>query len=60
MVTDWKEELAKAGSLEDAVFTALGAASACWTNLEGAGTFESTEAKEIGDALVDLVRDYVR
>jgi hypothetical protein len=34
------------------VFQALGAASACWENLAGAGVFDSTRAKEVGDALL--------
>lgn len=38
--------------LETLVFEALGAASACWENLEGAGVFQSDQAKAIGDALV--------
>ncbi len=41
--------------LETAVFQALGAASACWANLEGAGVFQSERAKEIGEALIDHV-----
>jgi hypothetical protein len=35
-----------------AVFQALGAASACWENLSGAGVFDSTRAKAIGEALL--------
>jgi len=42
--------------LETLVFTALGAASSCWENLEGAGVFESTKCKEIGDELVELLK----
>lgn len=42
--------------LEEAVFQALGAASACWDNLEGAGVFESDRAKAIGDALMARIR----
>lgn len=38
--------------LRTAVFEALGAASTCWENLEGAGVFDSTRAKEIGDGLM--------
>ena len=59
-MTDWTAELAKCDTLEEAVFTAIGGATACWENLEGAGLFESERAQEIGDALLDLVRDYVR
>lgn len=35
----------------EAVFLALGAASACWETLEGAGVFESDRAQQIGRAL---------
>lgn len=38
--------------IEEAVFQALGAASACWENLSGAGVFESTRCKQIGDELI--------
>jgi hypothetical protein len=46
--------------LETAVYIAIGAASACWENLEGAGVFESEKAKHIGDQLLEKVRSYVR
>lgn len=42
--------------LEQAVFTALGAASSCWENLEGAGVFESDRCKNIGDQLIARIR----
>lgn len=42
-------------SLESLVFTAVGAASACWENLSGAGIFESTRAEQIGQELVILL-----
>lgn len=35
-----------------AIFQALGAASVCWEFPERAGVFDSTRAREIGDALV--------
>ena len=40
------------GSLSRLVFEALGAASSCWDNLSGAGTFESTRARIIGEELL--------
>lgn len=43
-------------SLESAVFQALGAASACWENLSGAGVFQSEEAQEIGNVLVEAIK----
>lgn len=57
---DWRQELAGADSLEEAVGLAIGAASVCWTNPGGAGVFLSGRAAEISEALVELVRDYVR
>lgn len=41
--------------IEQAVFEAIGAASVCWETLEGAGVFDSTRAKQIGDELVDYI-----
>lgn len=38
--------------IEDAVMRAMGAASACWENLEGAGVFESDRCKKIGEELI--------
>lgn len=42
--------------LEEAVFTALGAASTCWENLNKAGIFESDRCKNIGDQLIKRIR----
>lgn len=47
--------LDRAEDPQEAVFTALGAVSACWENLRGAGVFESTRAKEIGDELMEYL-----
>lgn len=52
--TDWDEEF-KDMDLREAVFSALGGASACWDNLEGAGVFQSENAQAIGDALLRRV-----
>lgn len=41
--------------IEEAVGQAIGAASACWENLSGAGIFESTRAKQIVDELVAYI-----
>jgi uncharacterized protein YegP (UPF0339 family) len=43
--------------LRSVIFQALGAASACWENLAGAGVFESDRAKAIGDDLLDFLRE---
>lgn len=42
-------------TLEEVIFTALGAASACWESLEGTGIFQSDRAKEIGDEVVEWI-----
>lgn len=42
-------------SLEEAVFQALGAASVCWETPEGAGVFDSSRCRAIGDRLVTHV-----
>lgn len=39
-------------ALAEAVFVALGSASACWENLGGAGVFDSDRCAEIGHELV--------
>jgi hypothetical protein len=41
---------------ETAVYLALGAASACWENLDQAGVFESTRCAQIGQELIDHLR----
>ena len=45
--------------LPSLIFTALGAASACWEHLDGAGVFDSDRAKRIGDELLDLLPAYM-
>ena len=49
--------LDKAESLESVLAQAIGAASGCWTNLRGAGIFESDRAKAILDELVAEVNE---
>lgn len=43
-------------SVEAAIFQALGAVSVCWETPEGSGVFDSDRAKEIGEALLEVVR----
>jgi hypothetical protein len=43
-------------SLEAAVFQALGASSMCWSEMP-VGVFDDRMAKEIGDALIELVKE---
>lgn len=45
-------ELDVSVDIEDAVMRAMGAASMCWENLEGAGVFESERCKTIGEELI--------
>jgi hypothetical protein len=54
-MSDYKIE--NGTSLEEAVFTALGAASVCWEFMEGTGEFQSVRAKNIGEELVAAIRD---
>jgi len=42
-------------TLSENVFLALGAASACWENLPGAGVFEDDRTKAIGDELLEYL-----
>lgn len=49
-------EFDRAKTLEDAVFQAIGAASMCWAIIPR-GTFDSDRAKEIGDKLIEWIRD---
>ena len=46
----------EADPLRSVIFQALGAASACWDNLEGAGVFKDREAKQVGDDLLAFIR----
>lgn len=42
------------------VFQALGAASMCWNPRPSEQVFDSTTAKEIGDALLVKINEYVK
>lgn len=49
-------DIREADTLSEAVYMALGAASVCWDNPGGGtGVFNSTRAKEIGEALLDRI-----
>lgn len=50
----------KDNDLEKLIFESLGEASSCWSNLAGAGEFQSERAVKIGEKLLDAVREYVR
>jgi hypothetical protein len=42
--------------IPEAIGVALGAASVCWSEIDKAGVFDSSRAKEIGDELLDFLR----
>lgn len=42
-------------SVESAVFQALGRASTCWESLEGTGIFQSEDAQEVGEVLIEKI-----
>jgi hypothetical protein len=50
-----KWECKLSDDLHAAVFEAVGAASACWMNLEGAGVFKSDHAKKVAEALWERI-----
>jgi len=63
MATGFSAEAAAAEAIErgedplqSVIFQALGAASACWENLRGAGVFESDRAVEIGNDVMAYLR----
>lgn len=43
--------------LESAVFSALGAASVCWDSMENTGVFHSDRASQIGDELIEYIKE---
>ena len=42
---------------EEKIMQAMGEASMCWSNIQGAGEFDSKEAKRIGDDLLKYLRN---
>lgn len=46
--------------IESFVFQALGAASMCWDPRPSVQTFDNVRAKEIGDALMEKIREVLR
>ena len=42
---------------EGKIMQAMGEASMCWSNIDGAGIFDSEKAKQIGDNLVAYLRN---
>lgn len=65
-ITDWHEKFDKLReklqgnrrALHGRVLQALGAASVCWSNPAGAGEFDSTQARLIGDGLIEFFEQY--
>lgn len=52
-IMDYTEET----TVEEAVFAALGAASVCWETTEGAGAFDSSRCKQIGEELLAFLKE---
>lgn len=46
--------------IETFIGHAVGATSACWSNLDGAGVFESVRAAQIVDEILDRLTDLLR
>ena len=44
-------------TLDEAAGQAVGAASMCWENMSGTGTFQSERAQAIVEALLGFIRD---
>ena len=55
MVIDIDEQ-----ELSRLIFEAVGFASMCWDNVEGAGVFESHEAVRCGEELMEALRAHER
>jgi hypothetical protein len=51
-IFDWNYDT----PVDQAVFEALGAASTCWERLDLAGVFDGTRAKDIGNELLEFLR----
>ena len=43
--------------IEEAVYTALGAASVCWEKMEGTGVFQDDRARAIGEQLMSRINN---
>ena len=55
-LTNYRELFEEAEDITAVVYLAIGAGSACWENLEGAGVFESTRASILGQAVLEELR----
>lgn len=47
----------RAETVEEVVFQAIGAGSVCWENPNGAGEFDSTLARAVGDDAMARLRE---
>lgn len=57
MITfDLRDEKTPEEVLSALVFQAMGAVSMCWSHIERAGVFQSSEAVEVGKALIDEMK----
>jgi len=42
--------------LKEEILVAIGHASMCWSNINGAGVFDSEQAEKVGDELLEFVK----
>jgi len=47
-------------SIHELVFIAIGRASVCWENPAGGGVFDSTQATEVGNDLIEALKPYLK
>lgn len=55
MSTEWAK-LSEDASLQEAVYTVIGAASMCWEHPVKAGTFDTSQATAIGEGLMEWLQ----
>ncbi len=46
-------------TLEEAVYQAVGAASVCWDNIQGAGVFDDRQATQVAEDLLAAIRQWM-
>jgi hypothetical protein len=46
-------------TLEEAVYQAIGAASVCWDNVQGAGVFDEQQASSVAKDLLSVIRKWI-
>lgn len=46
-------------SLTTIIFEAIGQSTMCWSNIMKAGVFDSSEAKKIGEKLIEDIKELI-